>query len=463
MTGVGSNEFTTKFPNGLLIVLQTTANFSLTDPVTLPMRDNLFNIATVEGITNIAGTYNIEYQCVDVFGITVHDTYDTQMSVQQPGNLDTITWQQVVAATPTTTTLDAAPASPVQAGTSVTLTANVTPAGATGDVQFQNNGTDFGSPVAVAGGQAVLTTTSLPVGTNSLTAVFTGTGGFESSTSAPVSYQVTPGATVTSTSLGVSGGQFEGQPINYTATVTPSGAVGSVQFKEGGTTFATVPVTGGQATFSEPTGRPAGSYNFSASFVPDDPTQFTASDSLTVPRTVSPPAGSNQATEEIQVEIPAGALTITVENNNPVVLATAELNPAATRFVSPLSAPTNRLNPVTVTDTRAGNAGWTVSGQATAFDNGAGGAINAGNLGWDPDVVDFNPGQTVNAGAIVPAGDGLPVGDTSGAGLAASRTLASSPAGSSLGTAHLTASLELIAPTTTVAGTYTSILTLTAI
>ncbi len=80
---------------------------------------------------------------------------------------------------------------------------------------------------------------------------------------------------MTSTSLAVSGGQFAGQAINYSATVTPSGAVGSVEFKEGGTTFATVPVTGGQATFSEPSGRPAGSYIFSASFVPTNPADFT--------------------------------------------------------------------------------------------------------------------------------------------------------------------------------------------
>ncbi len=124
---------------------------------------------------------------------------------------------------------------------------------------------------------------------------------------------------------------------------------------------------------------------------------------------MSPPAGSNQATEQIQVEIPAGALTITVENNNPVVLATAELNPAATRFVSPNSAPSNRLNPVTVTDTRAGNAGWTVSGQATAFNDGASGAstpaTSAGPLRSSTPTPRSRPSPQV---PLFLPGDGLP-------------------------------------------------------
>ena len=69
------------------------------------------------------------------------------------------------------------PPSPVQFGTAVTLTATVSPSAAPGVVQFEVDGSDFGSAVTVSGGTAVLLTSTLPVGDDSLTAVFTPTAG----------------------------------------------------------------------------------------------------------------------------------------------------------------------------------------------------------------------------------------------------------------------------------------------
>ena len=53
---------------------------------------------------------------------------------------------------------------PGRAGTSVTLTADVTDASVPGTVQFQSGGTNVGSPQTVTNGVATLTTTALPVG-----------------------------------------------------------------------------------------------------------------------------------------------------------------------------------------------------------------------------------------------------------------------------------------------------------
>ena len=85
---------------------------------------------------------------------------------------------------PTTTTLSAAPTSPA-AGQAVALTAVVAPTAATGTVTFQDGGTTIGS-ATLSGGSAGLTTSTLAVGTHSLTAVYGGDANDAPSTSTPV-------------------------------------------------------------------------------------------------------------------------------------------------------------------------------------------------------------------------------------------------------------------------------------
>ncbi len=61
----------------------------------------------------------------------------------------------------------------------VTFTATLTPAEATGEVQFKTNNVAFGSPVTVVAGTAVSSATAaLPRGTNIITAEFTGNGDY---------------------------------------------------------------------------------------------------------------------------------------------------------------------------------------------------------------------------------------------------------------------------------------------
>lgn len=105
------------------------------------------------------------------------------------------TWTQVypdVTPTASATSLAVSPASPSYVGQAVTLTANVTPTGATGTVQFKDGGADLGAPVAVTSDQAQLTTSALAEGTHSLTAVFTAADpvSYAGSTSTAKSYAV---------------------------------------------------------------------------------------------------------------------------------------------------------------------------------------------------------------------------------------------------------------------------------
>ncbi|MFC9519194.1 Ig-like domain-containing protein, partial [Nocardiaceae bacterium NPDC056970] len=119
-------------------------------------------------------------------------------------------------------------------GTPVALSASVTPANAAGTVQFKDNGTAIGSPVAVAAGQASVQHTFGAAGSHSITAEFIGGPGFASSTAAAQSVTVSDPDVETSLSVTVPGSATTGSPVDLTATVLPSGAQGTVQFTDNG-------------------------------------------------------------------------------------------------------------------------------------------------------------------------------------------------------------------------------------
>src|SRR5262249_1012143 len=173
----------------------------------------------------------------------------------------------------------------------------------------------------------------------------------------------------------------------------------------------------------------------------------------------SPPPGPGS--ETLTTTLPAGSLVISVDGA-PVLLPEPQLDPTDTLLTT-----AGNLNPVTVVDTRAGNLGWTVSGQVTDFTRTEGpGAINGYALGWNPEVTTQAPAQTVIAGAPVLPAAGIAPGATPpdpNQGLKTARTLATAPPAAGIGTAVVTAVLHLAAPTSTPAGHYTATLTLTLI
>ena len=92
----------------------------------------------------------------------------------------------------TTTTLAANPSSPAAFGAAVTFTATVSPA-VGGTIQFEDGSTALGTPQTVSGGQATLSSSTLAVGSHSVTALFSpaDAGANAASTSAAVTYVVT--------------------------------------------------------------------------------------------------------------------------------------------------------------------------------------------------------------------------------------------------------------------------------
>jgi len=124
-----------------------------------------------------------------------------------------------------TTTALTASAATAPAGTAVTLTAVVTAAQGTpsGTVTFSSNGFAIGSSAVDSSGTAVLVVNDLPIGTDSIQAVFAGTTPFPSSTSSAVSVIITEapsfGVSSSSTSLTIK----QGQTGSTTISLTPVG------------------------------------------------------------------------------------------------------------------------------------------------------------------------------------------------------------------------------------------------
>lgn len=123
---------------------------------------------------------------------------------------------------------------------------------------------------------------------------------------------------------------------------------------------------------------------------------------------------------------------------------------ATTNQCSYLQA-TGAITPIDVKDTRAGAPQWSISGQVSDFTGG----LSGGHLGWTPTVL--TPGAGATAGpSVASVLDG-------GSGLTIPSLLASAIAGHEPGTARVGADLDLRLPVETTPGTYTAVLTITAL
>jgi autotransporter-associated beta strand protein len=170
----------------------------------------------------------------------------------------------------------------------VTLTAVVSAAPGTGipagTVSFKRGGTSFGSaPVAFVAAnndyEASFTTTTLPVGTDSITASYTPTNStnFKASTSAAISQIVSPD-TVSVTLTSAVNPSVVNTAVSLTAVVTPdapgagipTGSVTFVDTTTGKTLNGGVPVTlaGGKATLSATLTAPIGTHTIKATYNP---------------------------------------------------------------------------------------------------------------------------------------------------------------------------------------------------
>jgi RHS repeat-associated protein len=155
---------------------------------------------------------------------------------------------QTVSVASTTTTL-ASSLNPSAYGQTVTFTASVGSASATGNVTFKNGATVLGT-VPLASGTASWSTAALKAGGHGITVAYGGDANNAASTSAALTQTVA--VLTTSTTLAASASStVAGQTVTFTATVTGSNPGGVVTFKEGATVLGTATLgTGGTASLS---------------------------------------------------------------------------------------------------------------------------------------------------------------------------------------------------------------------
>jgi hypothetical protein len=226
-------------------------------------------------------------------------------------------------ATATSTALTTGSASPLPQGAPLTLTATITPAAATGMVQFKDGSTNIGDPVTVLNGSAAETTSTLTVGSHQLTAVFTPANPalYSPSTSPAVPF-VIAGATATSTVLSTSAASpaAQGTPLTLTATVSPPAATGTVQFKDGSTNIGT-PAAVSNGTASTSSTLAVGSHQLTAVFIPTNAMLYSPSTSPAVPFVISGATATSTTLNTSSAVTPAVVGT--------AVTLTATVNPAA--------------------------------------------------------------------------------------------------------------------------------------
>jgi hypothetical protein len=153
-----------------------------------------------------------------------------------------------------TTTLLASSLHPSSFGQAVAFTARVKPVGTsspTGTITFRDGEALLGA-VVLTNRHALLTTSALSAGTHSIVASYSGDIHFHANASGDFSQVV--GAVTTTTSVAASPEpSLLNQPVTYTANVTSQyggDATGTVTFKDGAKTIATVGLAGNQASYS---------------------------------------------------------------------------------------------------------------------------------------------------------------------------------------------------------------------
>ncbi len=189
----------------------------------------------------------------------------------------------------TTTTLVSSP-NPSLVGQAATFTAAVSSTAgipANGETVSFIEGKRLQGKVALSGGSASFTTSTLKVGTDSITAVYGGDSNFGGSTSTAVN-QVVSKATTTTALASSQNPSIYKESVTFTATVTPqlSGTTptGAVKFYNGAATLKTVTLSGGVASYTTTT-LAAGTASITAQY--EGSTSFDSSTSAAVSQVVN--------------------------------------------------------------------------------------------------------------------------------------------------------------------------------
>lgn len=216
-----------------------------------------------------------------------------------------------------------------------------------------------GASLSGNGGLATLTTSSLPVGSNSITAVYDGAANDFASTSAPLTQTVT--AATPTLSVASSGSPSpSGASVIFTATIS-SGPTGTITFYDGGVPIGTGAISGTTATFIT-SSLAVGSHSITAGWAGD--TDYSAITSSAISQVV------NQGSQTITFTSLPSPVTYGVA---PVTLSATSTSGLPVTF-SVLSGPgaisgntltINGAGTIVLAANQAGNANYLAAPQVT--------------------------------------------------------------------------------------------------
>ena len=190
-----------------------------------------------------------------------------------------------------TTTVSSSSLDPSTVGESVTYTAKVGPAAATGTVAFEEAGTPIAGCTArsVSYGTATCTVAGLSVGGHWVKAVYSGDSSYATSTSPGLTQTVNKKATTMTVSSSLNP-SIVGEGVTYTATLNTTAAAGTAAFEDGGIAIPgcnAQTVNKGSTTCTVPSYSAWSSYLITATYSGD--ANHLASVSPVLTQTVEPP------------------------------------------------------------------------------------------------------------------------------------------------------------------------------
>jgi len=212
-----------------------------------------------------------------------------------------------VVNTGVTTTNVTSSLNPAGFGASVTFTATVSPSVPDGEtITFLDGGTSIGTGTT-GSGSATLTTSTLIVGSHSITASYPGDANFAASTSSVLTQTIVqPTTTTLASSLNPS---TFGASVTFTATITPSVPDGEiVTFYDGAASIGTGTTASGAATCNTST-LATGSHNITANY-PGDASNASSTSSVLV-QTVNQAASTTTVTSSLNPTTYGGNVTFT--------------------------------------------------------------------------------------------------------------------------------------------------------
>ncbi len=259
-----------------------------------------------------------------------------------------------------TTTALTPSANPSVTGQSVTFTATVSGSSGTptptGSVTFYANGTPLGSDTLNASGVATWSTSTLSVGSQTITADYGGDSNYAGSTSANLTQTVNKAATTTSRMSSVNPSVF-GQTVTFTATVSASSPgsgipTGTVTFYANGTFLGNGTLNGSRVPDYSTAALSLGSQTITANYGGD--ANYTSSTSTALTQTVNQADTTTSLTSSVETAVYGQEVTFTA-------IVTANCPGSGTPTGTVTFTDASGSYPETLVD---GEANWTTSALA---------------------------------------------------------------------------------------------------